>query len=209
MSKIFGIFTIVALTILLIAGVSNFDSITLENDLIVGDDITVTDDVSIGGDLSITGGLSGITSADIGGDITLENDEIIDNGTDAIVNVFYNDSAAALSEFNLSSSLDTPNVVDNMYQLLNFEFNDDSSGLTDFGQFKVTATDVTDESEDSQFELKLQLAGTQTTALTATGALLTTGGSLKLRSGSTIDSAVVAGDSLVFYVGGTAYYATK
>jgi len=102
-------------------------------------------------------------------DITLENGEILDNGTDAIINFFYNDSAAALAEFNVSSSLDTPDVKDDMYMLLNFEFNDDSSGLTDYGQIKATATDVTDESEDSKIEFKTFYGGTQMTPLALDG----------------------------------------
>lgn len=41
------------------AGVTNFDSVTLDSDLIVGDDATITDDASVGGDLTVTGALIG------------------------------------------------------------------------------------------------------------------------------------------------------
>lgn len=46
------------------AGVTNFDSVTLDSDLIVGDDatitddLTVTDDATVGGDLSVTGAIA-------------------------------------------------------------------------------------------------------------------------------------------------------
>lgn len=36
-------------------GVTNFDSLTLSEDLIVTDDSTLTDDVAVGGDLTVTG----------------------------------------------------------------------------------------------------------------------------------------------------------
>jgi len=49
-----------------VAGISNFDSITLDNDLVVGDDITVTDDVTIGDDLSVTGDISVTANLDLG-----------------------------------------------------------------------------------------------------------------------------------------------
>ena len=46
---------ILGISSLVVAGVTNFDSITLSEDLIVGDDSTLTDDVAIGGDLTVTG----------------------------------------------------------------------------------------------------------------------------------------------------------
>lgn len=58
MKKLLLFINILLISLLLVAGVSNFDSITLSGDLVVGDDITVTDDVTVGGDISITGAVA-------------------------------------------------------------------------------------------------------------------------------------------------------
>lgn len=88
-------------------GVTNFDSLTLSQDLIVGDDTTLTDDVTIGGDLTVTGSTSGgaqtftgltvngnatITGtldqqgnvSDSGGAFTVADNAVVDGAADAI-----------------------------------------------------------------------------------------------------------------------------
>lgn len=60
-------------------GVTNFDSLTLGEDLIVTDDSTLTDDVSIGGDLTVTGAAT--LSGDVIVDDTLNLDELANTAT--------------------------------------------------------------------------------------------------------------------------------
>ena len=48
MNKLNYFLTFILLSFLITAGISNFDSITLSGDLVVGDDITVTGDVDLG-----------------------------------------------------------------------------------------------------------------------------------------------------------------
>ena len=48
MKKISAALSLLVLALFLVAGISNFESITLSGDLVVGDDITITGDVSLG-----------------------------------------------------------------------------------------------------------------------------------------------------------------
>lgn len=108
------------------------------------------------------------TTMDAAGDITLENDEYIDNSTDGDVFFVYNDDDDSLGQFILQSSIDTPNVADNDHVDLVFQANDDSSGMTTYASIIVTATDVSDESEDSKVEIKTFSAGSVVTPFTIT-----------------------------------------
>jgi len=110
-----------------------------------------------------------LPSATIEGDITLENGEIISNSTDGDVFVIYDDDAATLGQFFIQSTNDTANLSDNDNLELLFRFYDDSLGATDWGVIKTTATDVSDESEDSKMEFKVWTAGTQYIPLTIAG----------------------------------------
>ena len=95
MNKLNYFLTFILLSFLITAGISNFDSITLDNDLIVGDDITVTDDVSIGGDLSLTGGLSSSTGTFTGAMVlgtTVSLDSAVTIGVDAFTTTAQTDT---------------------------------------------------------------------------------------------------------------------
>lgn len=140
----------------------------------------------IGGELSAFQDLSA-TSIDLTGDVTLENDEIVDNGTDGDVSILFNDDAASLAQIFAESSIDTPNIADNDNMELIFKFNDDSSGLTNYGTIKITATDVSDESEDSKIELKNFMAGSEVTPLTLTGSAASVAGALTVGDGVVAD----------------------
>lgn len=111
------------------------------------------------------------TTVDMAGNIILENDEIIDNSTDGDITFIFNDDAAILGQVYIQSSIDTPNVADNDHLDLFFQANDDSSGMTSYGSIIVTATDVSDESEDSRMEIKTFKAGTETTSLRIQGGI--------------------------------------
>ena len=127
-------------------------------DAITAVDLTLTDDLIVGDD------------ADIGGNITLENDEVILNSTDADVEFRFNDDAAVLGQFIINSVNDSANLADDDNLELVFRFYDDSLGVTDWATVIVTATDVSDESEDSQIEFKTFSGGSEVTPLTLTGA---------------------------------------
>lgn len=113
-------------------------------------------------------------------DMVLPNDEIIRNSPDGSVFIIADDSLEYLNKLYIQSSLDTPNVVDDMYLSLIFRAEDDSSGTTDWGSVDMKLTDVSDESEDSQLEFKTLTAGSSTTPLSLTGGTVTvTAGVLK------------------------------
>ena len=103
---------------------------------------------------------------DFAGDFTLENDEIIDNGTDGDVQVIANDSLEALLDFILTTSVDTSDIVDNMQMNVYFRWDNDTTGNTDWGTIRVTASDVTSDSRDSYFTFKSFTANSEKTLLT-------------------------------------------
>lgn len=103
---------------------------------------------------------------DFAADFTLENDEIIDNGTDGDVAIVANDSAAALLDFFLKSSIDTSDVVDNMYANIYFTWYNDTLAYTNWGTITLTASDVSNDSRDSYFTFKSFIANSEKTLLT-------------------------------------------
>ena len=107
------------------------------------------------------------TTIDVTGNITLENDEILKYNYKNHTN-YVKDTR----ELFFKNSINF-NVADNDHLDIIFKANDDSSGVTNYGSIIATATDVSDESEDSKIDFKTFLAGTEKTSLSLSGNTLT------------------------------------
>ncbi|MFX0184090.1 MAG: hypothetical protein ACFE95_13490 [Candidatus Hodarchaeota archaeon] len=150
----------------IVLGTSNYGTdpnttadITLQNDEYITNSTDGTIDFGAA-TLSTTGNF------DITGDYVLENDEQIVNSTDADVEIVANDSAAALLQLFIKSSLDTPNVVDNMYMDLLYTFNNDTSTYLNYGTIRALATDVSGATEDGYIQIRTYTAGSEVVAAT-------------------------------------------
>jgi hypothetical protein len=98
-----------------------------------------------------TANIDDIAATTISGDITLENAEVISNGTDAMVSVTYNDDAAEVGELKLI----TTNTAgeDNNYFRQSFWFEDDGSVSTEAAYIDVSMDDETSNTFDSTVEI--------------------------------------------------------
>lgn len=105
-------------------------------------------------------------TTDFSGDFTFENDEKLVNDTDADFEIVADDSAASLLDFILTTSIDTSDIVDNMYINMFFRWDDDTTADTDWGTIRLTASDVTNDSRDSYFTFKSFIANSEKTLLT-------------------------------------------
>jgi len=104
-----------------------------------------------------------------GGDIQMGSGEILSNSTDADLTLTFDDDAATLGQVIFISTNDSANIADNDLLEMLFRFYDDSLGATDWGEVEVKATDVSDESEDSEIHFKAWTGGTAGTALALDG----------------------------------------
>lgn len=139
-----------------------------------------------------------ITSPDFStGSLTLANDETISNATDGDLAFMFNDDAVTLGEFFVGSTVDTPSVADNDHIDLIVQFNDDASNYTNYGKFIVTATDVSNTTEDSKIGFEVITAGAASVPLELTGDTMT------LDRGATI--ANTGTDSLVITEAGSRF----
>lgn len=111
--------------------------------------------------------LSGVRSSiEVNGDITLANDETIDNATDAKVRVTYNDDAAVLGELILESDNASASMADNDLVSLIGKAYDDTTNKTEFASIDLKFDDVTDSTEDGSILLKGFINGTERTLAT-------------------------------------------
>ncbi len=130
------------------------------------------------GDVTQTGGLT------IGGDITMANGMVQDNDTAKILK-FIEDTvvtgASNLLSIVFESDNLTNNMADNQTFILDFQAADDATTTNvTYGKITVTATDVTDGTEDATVAIAVPVAGTETTV----GTFSSSG--LALASGDTV-----------------------
>jgi len=103
------------------------------------------------------------------GDITLENEEIISNGTDGDVKVTFNEDAVNWGDFHVASSLAGADVeVGNTMGLI-FQGNDDAENVTDYARIELYVADETHPSEDSWIRFWNTVSGTLTNVFSITG----------------------------------------
>jgi hypothetical protein len=100
-----------------------------------------------------------ITALELNGDLTLANDETIDNATDAKVRVTFDDDAAVLGELVLESDNAVANVADNDSVGLVFKAYDDATSKTEYASIDLEATDVTDATEDGRVTINFLSGG--------------------------------------------------
>jgi hypothetical protein len=111
--------------------------------------------------------LNGVrTALEINGDLTLANDETIDNATDAKVRVTFDDDAAVLGEFILESDNAVANVADNDSVGIVFKAYDSATAKTEYASIDLRADDVTDSTEDGGVLIKTFIGGTERTVAT-------------------------------------------
>ena len=104
--------------------------------------------------------LNGVrTSQEVNGDITLANDETIDNATDSKVRVTFDDDAAVLGELVLESDNAVANVADNDSVGIVFKAYDSATAKTEYASIDLEATDVTDGTEDGRVTLNFLSGG--------------------------------------------------
>ena len=101
-------------------------------------------------------------SAEINGDITLANDETIDNATDGQVRVTYDDDAVVLGtevqeSDNAAASIAAGDEFRKDYKAYN-----DATQKVSYARIVVDLTDETDTTEDGTYEIWVEAAGTLT-----------------------------------------------
>lgn len=93
----------------------------------------------------------------LGGDITMENGEVVENGTDAKFGIVFDDDAVVLGEIAVSSTnVATENSNEFRYTT---SISNDASIDFDAGRITVKVTDVTDGTEDSEMLLGITGGG--------------------------------------------------
>lgn len=116
-------------------------------------DFTFASDVLISGNLSVTGTQTYTGGADFSGDLTLQNDEVISNSTDAVVSITFNDDAVEAGDFQLITS--NISGEDANYIRISTYFEDDGSVQTEAGRMDFLMDDETSNTFDSSFNLSL------------------------------------------------------
>ena len=105
------------------------------------------------------------------GDITLENDEIITNGTDAVVGVTYNDDAIELGDFQIYSS--NTAGEDANYFRTSWWFEDEGSDKSEFAFINVYMDDESTGTADGSIQIGVVTNDVMASELILTGATLT------------------------------------
>lgn len=101
-------------------------------------------------------------SATINGDLTLANDETIDNATDGSVRVTYNDDAVILGTEIQESDNAAANVAAGDEFRKDITAYNSATQKTDYARIVVDLDDVTDTTEDAAYEIWVMKAGTLT-----------------------------------------------
>ena len=110
-------------------------------------------------------------SIEVNGDITLANDETIDNATDSQVQVTFDDDAVVLGTIKAESENAAANVADGDEIRYDTAAQNDATQEVTYARIIVDLDDVSDTTEDSSYEIWVYKAGTLTQTLTvdATG----------------------------------------
>lgn len=119
--------------------------------------------VDFDGAVVFSSSVTGITSTDLSGDITLENDEAITNGTDGTVAVTYDEDGATQGAFTLqgvSASSADADHIDFIVSMLN----DDEDSQFQVSRWVNSWVDATSNTLNSKIELFLQFDGSAAAA---------------------------------------------
>lgn len=103
------------------------------------------------GNLVVTGTSAATGTQTFSDDLTLENEEIITNATDAVFGVTFNDDAAELGDVQISSSVTAGE--DANYFRQSWWFEDDGSVKSEFAFIDVSMDDETSDTTDGTIEL--------------------------------------------------------
>ena len=138
------------------------------------DDVTDTsEDASLS--FSIIEGASSITPLSLSKTgLTLENGEIIDNGTaDRFVDIVFDDDSADLGTLKLKSSNAAGSVANSDHLDIVFSANDAGGDQTEYAVIEGTVDDKTIGQEDGSLVIKAQAAGSEVTVATFGGTAIT------------------------------------
>jgi hypothetical protein len=121
-----------------------------------------------------------LPSAEVNGDITLANDETLDNAVDGVIRATFNDDGTTLGTVKLTSENVYTNVADNDVIEIVAQAANDSNEVIDYATIQYKLLDVTTNTEDGAIVLQVQVGGTETTIATvdASGVTLPTGKNL-------------------------------
>ncbi len=146
-------------------------------DLTVNNDLAVGGNADITGDLVVTGSFSGSDGSTPGGDITLENSELITNTPDNTVEIIFGGATAALGTFAINSNSASPAVSDVLTFAFKSKDNDVTPSDATYATILMTITDPTSTTLDGTLTFAVQTAGTTAadpvSELVLTGAALT------------------------------------
>ena len=121
-------------------------------------------DIVVNNSVEVTGAIA------LGDDVTLENGEIVTNGTDAVVGVTFDDDAAELGDVQIYSS--NTGTADADSFKLSWWFEDSASEKTEAGYIQTVIDDQTTATEDVTLNFGVQTAGTLASELSLNGATL-------------------------------------
>lgn len=157
------------LSVLAYATVSTttFWKIVRENTLFIND-VGITGPLYIDGATDITGALTITGAVSSSSDLTLENGEIIDNGTDGYIKAIYNDDAALLGEWRFDSS-NTSTANSDYYRLAWYMY-DDHAASVKIANIEAICDDVVSSSTDATLRFGVITADTFAAELDLTGA---------------------------------------
>jgi hypothetical protein len=124
-------------------------------------DVAVIDEEGDATFTSVTVTSSTSSGSEINGDLTLANDETIDNATDAKVRITYDDDGAALGELALESDNAAANIAANdLFTIIGRAY-DATTAKTDFASIDLVFTDPTGASEDGAVDVYAFIGGTE------------------------------------------------
>jgi len=90
------------------------------------------------------------------GYVTMENNEKVDNATDAVIAIEFDDDAVELGDIRVSSSNES--TSDNDYLRYSFYAEDDASGQVEIANIDVVFSDVTSTTTDSTMDFSVHTA---------------------------------------------------
>lgn len=159
------------------------------------DDINVTDDAAIGGDLAVAG------ASDLGGDVTLESDDYINNSTATAVVLGYPTRRTTGGETNVAQlilySADTNVADDIVADIASVRAYNDAGTNVAYASIRTVLQDVSGGSEDADVVTYIKVDGANTAMETVSSAGVTTPGTLAGADLSASDDLDVADDARI------------
>lgn len=138
--------------------------------------------MSTSGTLAVTGAVTFSSTAEINGNITLENDEIVANSTDGDLIFTFNEDDDSLGQLILRSSIAGTAVAPNDHIDITFEAKDGGSTNTEYAKIIMTVADTASASEDATIKFQTITNATSTLGMTITGSAVAVAGALTASS---------------------------